>query len=328
VTHADRPEHQAAPEGRGAVQGVLGPIAANDLGSTLFHEHLATSSPEVVANWPQTRDQAAVLDVAVTALRAVRDAGVATVIDHTTFDLGRDPRLLRDAADLSGVNVVAVTGFRESPPRAFQAMAAQQIADLWTMDATEGIAGTDVRAGLIKVAVESTEASPVLRTLLQAAAIAHHQTGLPITTHTSTQPATGHVVLDILTSHGVQPNQVAIGHAGDSTDVDYLEGLLERGAWLGLDRFGAVDILPDDQRLAVLAHLAKAGWASRLLLSHDASAWSGWRDNSKPDPTRPDWDMSHLHQRIRSQAVDAGLDGNEFDSLLADNPRRFLTNQP
>jgi phosphotriesterase-related protein len=147
---------------------------------------------------------------------------------------------------------------------------------LYVHEATVGIDGSDVKAGIIKCAHESgvtwergsgfTKAGKVTARAAARAAVA---TGLPITTHTEVEEEVGLAQLDIFEEEGVDLNRVYIGHCNDryalshsrilshplsypltsthvliytthicSTNLDYLLRMLARGCWIGLDRTG------------------------------------------------------------------------------------------
>ena len=80
------------------VNTVLGPVEAADLGFTLSHEHIVCGSPGVVRGWPALYGgRERLLETAQTVLtRAIAD-GVTTIVDATTFDLGREVDVLVEA---------------------------------------------------------------------------------------------------------------------------------------------------------------------------------------------------------------------------------------
>ena len=71
-----------------------------------------------------------------------------------TFDLGRDPRLLQRVAAASGVNLINVTGWWLDVPRFLHGVGANQMADEFIRDLTEGFHGTDIKAGMLKCAAD------------------------------------------------------------------------------------------------------------------------------------------------------------------------------
>ena len=72
--------------------------------------------------------------------------------------------------------------------------------------------------------------------ILRAAARAAKQTGVRISTHTYAPERVGEQQVAIFEDEGFDLNRVYIGHSNDTTDLEYLLGLVKRGVWLGLDR--------------------------------------------------------------------------------------------
>src|SRR3954453_12561610 len=64
------------------------------------------------------------------------------------------------------------------------------------------------------------------------------QTGAPIMAHSRPASNTGPRQIEIFREEGVDPAKIQIAHTGDSDDLDYIEGLLDAGVWMGLDRYG------------------------------------------------------------------------------------------
>ena len=71
----------------------------------------------------------------------------------------------------------------------------------------------------------------------RAAARASVQTGAPIMAHSRPASNTGPRQVEIFVEEGVD-SKIQIAHTGDTDDLDYIEGLLETGVWVGLDRYG------------------------------------------------------------------------------------------
>ena len=67
-----------------------------------------------------------------------------------------------------------------------------------------------------------------------------------------------------------------IAHCGDTDDVAYIEGLIEQGVYVGLDRYGLEMYLPIDTRNATAAELLRRGHAERLMISQDFCASIDW----------------------------------------------------
>ena len=117
-------------------------------------------------------------------------------------------------------------------------------------DILEGIAGTTVRAGMLKVMTDADGLTPDVARVMAAAAAAHRETGVPITTHSHPASRNGLAQQSFLTEHGVAPERIVIGHSGDTDDLAYLRELMDNGSTIGLDRFGMEHVFPDDRRVA------------------------------------------------------------------------------
>ena len=116
--------------------------------------------------------------------------------------------------------------------------------DMFVGDITEGIAGTGIKAAILKCATDEPGVTPGVERVLRAVAQAHRQTGVPISTHTHAATRRGLEQQRIFAEEGVDLSRVVIGHCGDTTDIGYLEELIGNGSYIGMDRFG-LDTLPD-----------------------------------------------------------------------------------
>jgi phosphotriesterase-related protein len=308
------------------IQTVTGPVAPDALGVVLMHEHIITRSPGVAENYPSTYPREVVTGHCVEVVGRLRERyGVQTMVDHSTIELGRDAPLLRAVSSRSGVQIIACTGLWMEPPAYFDHQSAEQAASLFIDDIRVGIAGTDIRAGIVKCSIDRAGLTPTIEKAIRAAAMTHRATGAPISTHTWTGNESGEVVARILLEEGVDMTRVIIGHSGDTEDMAYLERLLATGAWLGLDRFGIEDRLPDVRRVAMLAALCRAGYASRLFVSQDATCWSGRLTPEFKASFRPNWSLWRIFEHILPLLLAEGVSQDDIDTMLIDNPRRFFT---
>ena len=86
---------------------------------------------------------------------------------------------------------------------------------------------------------------------------------------------------------GVDLSRVVIGHCGDTTDLDYLDELMEAGSYIGMDRFGLDYFLPTPERIDTVVELARRGYAEKMVLSHDTTCWSMSFDPDCAPPSCP-----------------------------------------
>ena len=234
-------------------------------------------------------------------------------------------------AQESGVRIVCATGLYKEDYGApayfkFRAQfgdAVKEMADLFVHELTEGVGSTGIRAGVIKVATGAHKITPYEELVLRAAAAAHLATGAPITTHTD-EGTMGVEQLDILTGAGVAPTAIIVGHCCGSSNLDYHLAMLDRGGYIGFDRFGLELLHPDRARLGALIGLVGLGCERQIVLSHDTVwCWRG-RAPSLPPEVMPDWRPTHLFKKVIPRLREAGVPPEKIDTMLVENPRRYF----
>src|SRR5205823_1847472 len=165
----------------------------------------------------------------------------------------------------------------------------------------------------------------------RAVARASVQTGAPIMAHSMPAVGTGPRQVDIFESEGVDLSRVQVAHCGDTDDVAYIEGLIERGVYVGLDRYGLEMFLPIDKRNATTAELLRRGHAQRLMISQDYCATIDWFPPEAEQVFESQgairkWSMTLVFEEVipalREQKV---MDDEAFNTIFVENPRRWLT---
>jgi phosphotriesterase-related protein len=310
------------------VETALGPIPTAELGPTLMHEHIVTRSPGVHENWPHLFDRPGILATAERKMADLASRGIRTIVDLTTVDLGRDIELIRDVARRSPVHVIVATGVWWMPQRYFSAHGIDEVADLFIRDITQGIGASGVKAAIIKCATDTAGVTPVIENILRASARAQKATGAPISTHTWAAGRSGEAQQAIFAQEGVDLRRVVIGHCGDSDDLGYLRGLMERGSTIGMDRFGLDHLLPTEKRVEVVARLCAEGYAGRMVLSHDANCWTDLLSEDAKRRTRPRWHYTHISDDILPALRKAGVTEDQIEQMLVRNPRAIFEARP
>ena len=314
----------------GTVETLRGPVEVDRLGPALMHEHVFVMQPEALQNyghvWGESYwDEDVRIADAVEKLRAVRAAGIETIVDPTAPGLGRFvPRLQRINAEVD-LNVIVASGvyaFIELPN--FLAYRSHDaIAELFVREIRVGIDDTGVKAAFLKCAVERHGLVGDVPKILTAVAAAAVETGVPVMVHTNAAAATGILALDALTEAGVDPSRVVIAHAGDSNDLAYLRAIADTGATLGFDRFNIEHFNPDARRIETLLALLTEGYGDRIHLSHDAACFI---DFMIGDPAFANEQPSYLHisTKILPALRQEGVTDEQIDELMVVNPRRFF----
>lgn len=320
------------------VQTVRGPVEVSDLGPTLMHEHVFVMSTEHLDNYGDAWwDEEARVEDAVAQLTALHAKGITTIVDPTVWGLGRNIPRIRRIAERVPVNIVVATGlyvYEELPqqyayrgPGLLLDMPEPLVAD-FTRDIVEGIAGTGVKAAFLKCCVEHATLSAGSERIARAVGRTSAETGAPITVHTSGPARSGTLALDLFEAEGADLTTVVVGHAGDSNDLDYLMALADRGATLGMDRFGLDIFNPEADRVATIAALAARGYADRMVLGHDANCfidYFGAAHDAAKAAAAPNWHYQHISDDVLPALLAAGVTQDQVDQMLVANPARYFT---
>ena len=123
-----------------------------------------------------------------------------------------------------------------------------------------------------------------------------------------------------------------IAHTGDTDDLDYIERLLEKGVWIGLDRFGLELFLPFEQRIPTALALLERGYAERMFLSADYCATIDWYPLEAAKAlldagAEKDWSMNIVHDKVIPALREGGATDAQLETMLVENPTRWLTGE-
>jgi len=316
------------------VQTVKGPVDTSDLGRVLMHEHVFVLSPEIEQNYPSWDEEAEVTN-AIARLNELKANGIDTIVDLTVTGLGRYiPRIERINAE-ADINIVAATGLYtyNDVPHYFHFRGPGTLFDgdepmigMFVDDIEKGIAGTSVKAAILKCATDEPGVTEGVERVLRAVAQTHRATGVPISTHTHAPTRRGLEQQDVFESEGVDLSRVVIGHSGDTTDIAYLEEVMARGSFIGMDRFGIDPLLSFEDRVATVASLCERGHADQMVLSHDASCHIDWLPKEAFD-VMPRWHYLHITQDVLPALKQRGVTDEQITQMLVDNPKKVFDRQ-
>jgi|GEM_PF-260381 len=309
-----------------AVMTVLGPVPAAELGFTSMHDHVLWDGRGYRRRWekqlptdgpvkpddPVTLENIGLLqhdmnlswdavtmrdrEVMTEELREYRKAGGRSLVEMSAVGLRCDIEGVREASRASGVNIVATTGFYTGDfwPEEYRGWSIERYEEHMLREVEEGIDGTDVRAGHVKIAL--LDLSRDEENALRAAARVAATTGLSLTVHPCFGIGGGHDrVARIVLDEGLAPERVVLAHSQafimgsehfatlitqpelGNLRFDHLDVLLEQGFNLSVECFGhtwAVEttgwVLETDwQRLATVVHLVRAMGSTQVVLGND-----------------------------------------------------------
>jgi len=334
------------------VRTVLGDIDPGDVGYVAFHEHVlfdivppgATGdrgaeilpedrwqidyrSNEAPANAHQTD-----VDVASHELQYFAEDGGQLIVDQSVAGLARDPGGLAQAAQTSGVHVVAAAGCYTAayaPPDLVK-MDIDALTAAFTAEVSDGFPGTSIRAGIIGEIGCSWPIHPFERGALVAGARAACATGAVLSVHPGRARRACAEILDIVEAEGLDPNRTVLCHM-DRTypDGDGIAQLLKRGANVEWDFFGIeqshywmgdTELPTDRDRIQLIRDFADKGHSDQILISQDICTktrlrrWGGHG-------------YGHILRNVAPLMRRMGFETKLIRRLLRDTPLRLLTLQ-
>jgi predicted metal-dependent phosphotriesterase family hydrolase len=122
----------------------------------------------------------------------------------------------------------------------------------------------------------------------------------------------------------VNLSRVIIGHCGDTTDVEYLEQLMEKGSFIGMDRFGIDALLPFERRVDTVAGLCRKGYAGKIVLSQDAACYNDNYPEESLAKAAPNWNYLHVVNQAVPALKGRGVTDGQISAMLVHNPRRIF----
>ncbi len=298
-----------------------------------MHEHVRFRDEAVAEQWPGRYDEQLELDATLLAVNGAKDRGVRTIVDPTAMFGGRDVNFMKRVAEQTGVQIVACTGIYSYDylPHYFENRDIDVMADHFVEDIEIGCQGTEIRAAFLKCAADAAGVTEHVEKIHRACARASLQTGAPIMAHSMPAVGTGPRQVEIFREEGVEPAKVQIAHCGDTEDVGYIEGLIEQGVYVGLDRYGLEMYLPIDKRNATAAELLRRGHAERLMISQDFCATIDWFPPEAAEVFEGqgairNWSMTLVFDEVVPALREAGaMDDASFQTVFVENPKRWLT---
>ncbi len=295
---------------------VNGPIQATSMGVSLIHEHILVDFVGADQYDPKKWNHDAVIRKVLPYLLELRETGCKTLVDCTPAYLGRDVILLQKLSKASGLNIITNTGYyggsvnKYLPAHTFTETE-QQLADRWVKEFKEGIDGTGIKPGFIKISVNDAQLSEVSRKLIRAAALCHLKTGLTIASHTGPAiPAFEEI--EMVKQLGATPDAFIWVHAQNEKDRKNYILAAKEGAWVSLDALRDENVT---DYVDMLRFMKNEKCLHRVLVSHDA----GWYEPHKPDGGEIRG-YTTLFKKLIPALKQAGFDDNNITEVLQRNP--------
>ncbi len=305
------------------VMTVNGCIDKKQMGVTLPHEHIVVDFIGAAQIDTSVYNLEEMYETALPLLMKLKEFGCTTFIDCTPNYLGRSPLLLQQLSDATGLHIVTNTGYygavdHKYLPEHVKTETPQELANRWIKEWEEGVDGTNIRPGFMKLSVGNGPISDLQRKIIEAGALTHKATGLTIAVHTG---GNGAVLeeLNIIEQQGVHPSAFVWIHAQNEEDTAIHLELARKGAWVEFDGLFPFNYQLSEQKkqeyLNYLQMMKREKCLHRTLLSQD----SGWYDANKPQGGR--FLPFHLiFQDFLPLLRKEGFTKKEVNLLLKENP--------
>ncbi|RNI23284.1 phosphotriesterase family protein [Flexivirga caeni] len=286
------------------VRTVLGDVPAERLGVTDAHDHFFFRShllPGV-----ELDDAGAALAEA----QAFAAAGGRTVVQWTPRGLGRHRAELAALASATGINIISATGRHR---REHYAPATEESFDELRDAFGADIADSSAPCGVVKIGTGYHHLDEWERISLQAAAMAHRETGVPIAIHLELGTA-GEQVIEVLTDAGAATDAIILGHVGRHPEERNLLRLADCGVFMCFDGPSRANHRTDWRTPDCIRRLVERGHGDQLLIGGDTTTAAARSVTAGPG-------MPHLLTRF---GADLRLEiGDEaYDAITVANPRR------
>jgi phosphotriesterase-related protein len=338
-----------------------GPIEPAELGATLAHEHVfidqvtswfdpldrpreqrLAEEPVTIGNLGYVRTNPLKnkdnmrLDSAATAideLSKYQHAGGEAVVDLTPKGIGADPEHVRRVGRAADLDVIHGTAFytRTTHPDRVETANREEITSEFVDDVHNGIASTDVRAGIIGEIGLSGSIYTQEEKVLRAGARAALQTGAPLNIHPplfgpDPTPVGALRALDILEEEGLPLKRVVVSHMDQDhaamQDLDDHREIADRGAYVEFDQWhawtgyldGKGKAYPSDAtRVDAVVDLVESGYLDRVLFGHDVCT-------KMQLTTYGGKGYVYLHDVVLPWLRSRGLSQDQCRSIMIENP--------
>ncbi len=299
---------------------VDGPVSPDRLGMTLSHEHVLVDFIGADQVDPRRYNADQVFQKVLPYLEEVRKLGCRTFVECTPNFLGRDVRLLQRLAKASQLQILTNTGYYGARdgmflPENVHTETPEQIAEHWIQEYRDGIDGSSIRPGFIKIGVNNHPLPEYDRKIVAAAALTHLETGLTIAAHTGDAPA-AFEELEIIRQAGVHPSAFIWVHAQEKGTDNHIKAA-QQGTWVEID---GISMENYEEAARQVKAIQEAGLLEKVLVSCDA----GWYHVGEPEGG-----SYRSHAVIFQQLVPAlkklGFQERNIEQLLVRNPAEAFT---
>ncbi|HET6767704.1 MAG TPA: hypothetical protein VFH08_09905 [Chitinophagaceae bacterium] len=298
-----------------SINSVTGPVTVSAGQTWLSHEHILVDFIGADSIDPKRWNHDSVINATLKYLEEIKSHNVKYFVDATPAYLGRDALLLEKIAKRTGLTIITNTGFygavnnKYVPAFAF-GKTAEELAEIWINEFMNGIDGTTIKPGFIKISVDASDTlDSIDQKLVKAAALTHLQTGLTIASHTGEAKGLW-PQLKILREMNVSPKAFIWVHAQNEKDNNNYLLAAKQGCWISLDGLG----WELEKHVEKILFAKEHKILDRILLSHDAGWYDPQKQIQKIEP------YTNIFSQLYPVLMSKGFSKEEFDLLISQNP--------
>lgn len=340
------------------IMTVLGPVNLQEVGITYTHEHLSMTfgafrcePPSHIPNaaeisqlpfditrlgimrqYPMSFSANLTLDKAAVKKDVVsfKAAGGDCFVENSVTGLERDIEFVRNVSKDTGLKVVAGTGFYVDATQkgGTRHLTSEEMAQFITKEFTEGIDGTDIKAGVIGEVGCSWPLTNFERHSLEASAAVQQSHGKPVIIHPGREAKALFETMRVFTESGGDPKLTIMSHLDRSlhTEEEILE-FAKLGCICEYDLFGievshyqlatAVDMPSDAERIRRIRLLLQNSYEDSIVISHDVHTNHRLTSFGGHGYT-------HILQNVVPMMLARGITQDQIDKMIIHTPKRWL----
>lgn len=296
------------------IHTVQGAIDISELGITLTHEHIMSNYGKEI-NEASNYDSLKLFHQVIPYLKTLKSSGVHSIFDCTTAYFGRRVDLLKKISEATEIQIITNTGFygaandKYIPEFAYNASAAA-IADIWINEFENGIKGTEIKPGFIKLAFDDGKSpSNIDKKLFEAGLITHLTTGLTLAVHTGKNIEAVKLQLALLNEYNIHPSAWIWTHANKVENTEDLIELATKGAWISLD---GVNQSNTSDYIKRIKHFKQKNLLHKILVSHDGNGFPSGGEIRK---------FGAIFENLIPELLKNGFTADEINQIMVRNPR-------
>ena len=252
----------------------------------------------------------------------------AAVVDCQPGGCGRNGNKLLELSELTGVNIISVTGFHKKEYYISHSpiwkMSRKNAAIFFKNEVRNSLMETSginyknskIRAGAIKIAFTGVLEGQY-RILTEAAVDASLLTGAPLIVHTDRGLEVEKLV-SFFEKKEVPLSRVMLCHMDKRADIKLHKYLADKSIYLEYDTFNRIKNNPEKNVWPLLVEMIKDGYSSSIMIGSDLADNSSWESISKKRG------LAGFFKNITEKLSGSGIETADIENIIKKNAQNFL----